>query len=419
MRAEFDQDDLDPGYAHVRLTKEQSDAVFYEDGDSIAVGRAVGSDEYEYLRHDGGVGGGVPEALALERKPEVEGDSVVFILQPAYVDSMEPGSYTVCFVGKDGKPKGDGGRMEAYDVSWSESEGTRTLRDYRAEEARQQGAETDARRKAAEEARRKEAEVIEARRQEAEARRKAEEQARQQAEAEAGKEAEKSAAGPVGASVVVPVAMEDQAVAPAQAEKKSGKGPLLGGIALVAVLAAGGISFLTLNDKPTVDAEKVQEDTARAEAAQKAAEAEAAKKAAEEAARAEAEKKAAEEAAKAMRADAKGRVAAFFSGSRTPDAAMRLAGELDAETAEQQDAVFRLYYYAAGQDHPQGALRYAECLDPSMPAWGTVQKDGAEAWQYYGQSPEGESARSKLKAWAQQAAQQGDAAAAQWLKEMK
>lgn len=410
MRAEFDQDDLDPGYARVRLTKEQSDAVFYEDGDSIAVGRAVGSDEYEYLRHDGGVGGGAPEALALEREPEVEGDSVVFILQPAYVDSMEPGSYTVCFMGKDGKPKGDSGRMEAYDVSWSESEGTSTLRDYRAEEAR---------RKADEEARRKEAEEAEARRQEAEARRKTEEQAQQQAEAEAGKEAEENAAGPVGASVAVPVAVEDQAVAPAQAGKKSGKGPLLAGIALVAVLAAGGIGFLTLNDKPTVDAEKVQEDTAKAEAAQKAAEAEAAKKAAEEAAKAEAEKKAAEEAARAMRADAKGRVAAFFSGSRTPDAAMRLAGELDAETAEQQDAVFRLYYYAAGQDHPQGALRYAECLDPSRPAWGTVRKDGAEAWQYYGQSPEGESSRSKLKAWAQQAAQQGDAAAAQWLKEMK
>lgn len=370
MRAEFDQDDLDPGYARVRLTKEQSDAVFYEDGDSIALGRAVGSDAYEYLRHDGGVGGGAPEALALERKPEVAGDSVVFILQPAYVDSMEPGSYTVCFVGKDGKPKGDSGRMEAYDVSWSESEGTSTLRDYRAEEARQQ-----------------------------------------QAEAEARKEAEENAAGPVGA--------EDLAVAPAPAEKKSGKGPLLAGIALVAALAAGGIGFLMLNDKPAVDTEKTQEDAARAEAAKKAAEAEAAKKAAEDAAKAEAEKKAAEEAARAMRADAKGRVAAFFSGSRDPDAAMRLAGELDAETAEQQDALFRLYYYAAGQDHPQGALRYAECLDPSRPAWGTVKKDGAEAWQYYGQSPEGESARSKLKAWAQQAAQQGDAAAAEWLKEMK
>ena len=114
------------------------------------------------------------------------------------------------------------------------------------------------------------------------------------------------------------------------------------------------------------------------------------------------------------------RIAEFlFAGERTPESAMKLAGELDADTVEQQDALFRLYYYAASADNPEGAQRYAECVDPSRPAWGTIGKDGAEAWYYYGKSPEGESARAALRQWAEQAAQKGDAQAAAWLREMK
>ena len=98
---------------------------------------------------------------------------------------------------------------------------------------------------------------------------------------------------------------------------------------------------------------------------------------------------------------------------------MKLADDLDSETSEQQDAVFRLYYYAAGEGSQQAAMRYAECVDPSLPAWGTIRKDGAEAWYYYGQVPDGESARARLKQWTEQAAGRGDPAAANWLKEMK
>ena len=53
-------------------------------------------------------------------------------------------------------------------------------------------------------------------------------------------------------------------------------------------------------------------------------------------------------------------------------------------------------------------------LDISM-----KEEDGAEAWYYYGKSPEGESARATLRQWAEQAAQKGDAQAAAWLREMK
>lgn len=428
MRAEFDQQNLKglehlkdeekAGYACVRLTREKDDLAFYEDGDSIAVGRLIGSG-YEYLPRDGGADwSGKPEALMLEKKPEVTGDSVVFILQPAYVDRMEEGSHVVCLIGKDGGLKGKDIQMPVYEISWSLLGSTSALKDYRAEEEeRQKAAEAEEKRKAEEKARqqaeaaarRKEAEEKAA--EEAEARRKAAEQA---ATEESAKE-----------SVTEPGTPARPVTVPAQAEKKSGKGPLLAGIALVAVLALGGIGFLMFKDKPAADVEKAprQEEPARAaetekNAAEEAAQAEAEKQAAEEAARAEAEKRAGEEAA-AARADARGRVATFFAGERDPEAAMRLAADLDTETSEQQDAVFRLYYYAAEQDHPQGAVRYAECLDPSRPAWGTVKKDGAEAWYYYGKSPEGENARRELKAWAEQAARNGDAAAAGWLKEME
>ena len=43
MRAEFDQNDLDPGYARVTLTREDSDTGFYEDGDGIAIGKYTGN----------------------------------------------------------------------------------------------------------------------------------------------------------------------------------------------------------------------------------------------------------------------------------------------------------------------------------------------------------------------------------------
>ena len=434
MRAEFDQQNLKglehledqekAGYACVRLTREKDDLAFYEDGDSIAVGRLIGSG-YEYLPRDGGADwNGKPEALMLEKKPEVTGDSVVFILQPAYVDRMEEGSHVVRLIGKDGGLKGKEIQMPVYEISWSLLGSTSALKDYRAEEEeRQKAAEAEEKRKAEEKARqqaedaarRKEAE-------EAEARRKAAEQAETQAPGEALQQA--GTEERPEESVTEPGTPARPVTVPAQAEKKSGKGPLLAGIALVAVLALGGIGFLMFKDKPAADVEKApqQEEPARAEteknATEEAAQAEAEKQAAEEAARAEAEKQAAEDATK-MRADAKGRVAAFFAGERDPEAAMRLAADLDTETSEQQDAVFRLYYYAAEQDHPQGAVRYAECLDPSRPAWGTVKKDGAEAWYYYGKSPEGENARRELKAWAEQAAQNGDAAAAGWLKEME
>ena len=455
MRAEFDQNDLDPGYARVTLTREDSDTGFYEDGDGIAIGKYTGN-TCEYLCAAGdGRWGGSPESLKLEKPPVVEEGSVSFELRPAYVDSLEGGTYEVRLVDAAGQVKAEA-VMPAYDIAWSGLEHTGTLRDYReveAEEAKK--AAEEAAKKAAEEAARKAAE--EAAR--AEAERKAAEEAAQADGAKASALAASIEAESLAAEEAAKAEAEKAAAASADAmnippleagtgEKKSGKGLIIAAAVVVALLAGGGAYFMMSGTGADQAAEQQQaeqaaraeaekkaaEEAARAEAEKKAAEeaakAEAEKKAAEEAAKAEAEKKAAEEAAKAeaakkaaeeaaMRADAKGRVASFFAGERTPESAMKLAGELDADTVEQQDALFRLYYYAASADNPEGAQRYAECVDPSRPAWGTIGKDGAEAWYYYGKSPEGESARAALRQWAEQAAQKGDAQAAAWLREMK
>ena len=442
MRAEFDQNDLDPGYARVTLTREDSDTDFYEDGDGIAIGKYTGN-TCEYLCAAGdGRWGGSPESLKLEKPPVVEEGSVSFELRPAYVDSLEGGTYEVRLVDAAGQVKAEA-VMPAYDIAWSGLEHTGTLRDYReveAEEAKK--AAEEAAKKAAEEAARKAAE--EAAR--AEAERKAAEEAAQADGAKASALAASIEAESLAAEEAAKAEAEKAAAASADAmnippleagtgEKKSGKGLIIAAAVVVALLAGGGAYFMMSGSDADQAAEQQQaEQAAKAEAEKKAAEeaarAEAEKKAAEEAAKAEAEKKAAEEAAKAeaakkaaeeaaMRADAKGRVASFFAGERTPESAMKLAGELDADTVEQQDALFRLYYYAASADNPEGAQRYAECVDPSRPAWGTIGKDGAEAWYYYGKSPEGESARAALRQWAEQAAQKGDAQAAAWLREMK
>ena len=450
MRAEFTQDGMNQGYARVTLTREAGDAAFYEEGDSIALGHFPGN-SCEYLCASGNRNwSGAPEALALEVKPEVQGESVSFELQPAYVDSMDDGVYRVCLMGADGRVKAETDDMPAYDVSWSGLEGTSTIKDYRLEEARLREEEEAARRKEREEAER----------------RRAEEEA-----------AKAAGAAEAGSSEELP-SLDAGGSAPAAPQGKS-RAPLIAAAVVVALRAAGGAYFMTQGgSEPSAEQaeqDKAAQEKAEAEkkAAEEAAKAEAEKKAAaekqaaEEAAKAEAEKAAAEKAAAekaaaekaaaekaaaekaaaekaaaekaaadkaaaekaaaekkaaeeaAMRADARGRVASFFVGERNPEAAMKLASELDADTPEQQDAIFRLYYYAAGEDNAQAAQRYAECVDPSRPAWGSISKDGAEAWYYYGKSPDGEKARASLKAWTEKAAAEGNAEAAAWLKDMK
>ena len=76
----------------------------------------------------------------------------------------------------------------------------------------------------------------------------------------------------------------------------------------------------------------------------------------------------------------------FTQENRTAEAAMKLAEELKAETPADQDAIFRLYYFAADQGNPAGIWAYGQCYDPASPQWGTIPKDGELALQLYGQA---------------------------------
>ena len=408
MKAEFDQNGLDPGYARISLIYENGDP-HYAAGDSIAIGWFTGEGD-KYIGRNGQVAGS-PQPLMLEKKPEDGAASTVFILQPAYVDMMEDGIYQVQLLGPDKETKARADGMQAYDISQSLMDGTNTLRDYAEEEAEQ-------------------------------ARQEAERQARAAEEAEAKVQEGAAAATAAAAAVETPDAPaalgEDAAISESQAAQraeeaaaqiglaapetvppaKKGRGALVAAVAvLILALCGGGYYWFAHNKTMEAGQQEKMRKAEEAEAARKAAEAEA--EAARKAAEAEAARKAAEAEAARQKADARGRVGAFFAGQRSPEAAMKLASELDADTPEQQDAIFRLYYYAAGEDNPEGALRYAECVDPSKPAWGTVKKDASEAWYYYGKSPDAEKARQELKAWTQDAAAAGNAQAAKWLKEME
>ena len=116
----------------------------------------------------------------------------------------------------------------------------------------------------------------------------------------------------------------------------------------------------------------------------------------------------------------KSRVAEFLkSETKDSESAMELAEDLDPQTAHDQDLIFKLYYFAAMRDNEKGSLRYAECLDPSKPAWGSIEKDPVEAWEYYGKSSDGISMRQNMKDLVEREANNGNSQAKKWLKKLK
>lgn len=112
----------------------------------------------------------------------------------------------------------------------------------------------------------------------------------------------------------------------------------------------------------------------------------------------------------------------FFRGQdQTPQAALELAEQIGSSPAA-QDAVYRLYYFAAGKNDPAALLRYGACMDPSLPKWGTINKDGREAWDTYKKALQAEpekarAAMGNLRAWLEKEAASGNAQARAWLAE--
>lgn len=120
-------------------------------------------------------------------------------------------------------------------------------------------------------------------------------------------------------------------------------------------------------------------------------------------------------------------VRAFFSGPDiTAQAALKLAAELPKATPAEQDAVYRLYYFAAENEAPDAFMPYAACLDPAEPQWGSIGKDAAAAYAAYAKAAasdpkvakEALNAQTRLRAWLDREAAAGNAQARAWLQEL-
>lgn len=120
-------------------------------------------------------------------------------------------------------------------------------------------------------------------------------------------------------------------------------------------------------------------------------------------------------------------VRAFFSGPDvTAAAALKLAAQLPKATPAEQDAVYRLYYFAAENEAPAAFLPYAACLDPAAPQWGSIDKDAAAAYAAYAKAAASDAkaaktaleAQTRLRAWLDREAAAGNARARAWLQEL-
>ncbi len=92
---------------------------------------------------------------------------------------------------------------------------------------------------------------------------------------------------------------------------------------------------------------------------------------------------------------------------RKPEDAALLGSSIQANTPEEQDALYRLYYYLTENGNTSFLLPYAACHDPSKPQWGTIEKDAVYAMQIYNKAsgPEAEAARESLRAWVKREAE--------------
>ena len=120
-------------------------------------------------------------------------------------------------------------------------------------------------------------------------------------------------------------------------------------------------------------------------------------------------------------------VRAFFSGPDiTAAAALKLAAGLPKATPAEQDAVYRLYYFAAENEAPGAFMPYAACLDPAEPQWGSIGKDAAAAYAAYAKAAASDpkvakaalAAQTRLRDWLNREAASGNAQARAWFQEL-
>lgn len=125
-----------------------------------------------------------------------------------------------------------------------------------------------------------------------------------------------------------------------------------------------------------------------------------------------------------VQASTERRVTLFFNGqNRTPAAAAELSRSLPRATRADQEAIYRLYYFAGENGETSVLMDYAACLDPTRPAWGGINKDPVAAWGIYEKAEaagiaEAAEARRSMRQWLQAQEATGDAQAAYWLRQL-
>ena len=186
--------------------------------------------------------------------------------------------------------------------------------------------------------------------------------------------------------------------------KKSSLGLIIGIVAAILVLGGGaGGYFLMSQDKPAVEEPKAETPVEEPKAETPVEEPKA---------------KTPAEEPKTVVLSAKEQISAFLKDkSRTPQKAMELLDSLEIKTKEEQDAAFKLIYFAAMKDETAAIRRYAECMDPRTEQWGSIKKDAVEAYEYYGKINDSE-AQSALKSYLDEKATT-DATAKEWLEKIK
>lgn len=197
-----------------------------------------------------------------------------------------------------------------------------------------------------------------------------------------------------------------------ETNKKGGSGLLVAGIAVAVIAVAALVGVFMLNSSSPVEqpaeqqspTQTANQDTDREQPAQ-AVDQQIPKTKQETA---------------AEKPSVKKQVSDFLSSSdKTPQKAMDLAEQLEPKDKDEEDLVFKLYYFAAMRDDERGLIKYAECLDPSKQEWGTITKDPAEAWEYYGKVADGKNYRQSMMTWIEEQAEAGNSKAKKWLKKLK
>lgn len=129
-----------------------------------------------------------------------------------------------------------------------------------------------------------------------------------------------------------------------------------------------------------------------------------------------------EQPAKETASSADAQVNQFFKKDKiTPAEALALARQLPDKTVADQDAIYRLYYFAAENGDKNASFYYAQTLDPVMPKWGSIEKSAPDAWHMYEKaaSQQAEQAQQKLLEWLEREAAGGHAQAREWLRQIK